>query len=164
MKKLVFLVAICLLPNLVMAENEWPTFSNKAEDPLSFESLMIIAANTENTHPIENFSYKITEFNCTDAVNAASKDKSVEAEFRPDVVGFDGEGINTYHLYVGDELVDGTETRIERKVTFEEEKEIPLGNSDSAHQIIENGDEMPLKTGKAKNPAKNGLMGSCNLL
>ena len=163
MKKLVFLVAICLLPNLVIAEGKWPIFSNQEGAEQNLENLMVIGSNKDKTYPIGKFEYQIAEFNCMELVEAANKDKSKVAEFRPgEVLAEQG---TTYNLYVGDELVDGTDTVIERKAASEEEKvEIPLDNVDSTHHIIKNDDEMPLKTGKAKNPAKNGLMGSCNLL
>jgi hypothetical protein len=150
MKKLVFLMAICLVPNFVMAEGEWPVFSNQENAEQSLENLMVIGANNDKSHLIGGYEYTIASFTCNALVDEANKDKSTIAEFRPGEVL--AEAGTTYNLYLGDALVEGTDTVIERKIASEEEKvEIPLdaGNSND----VEADDKKPA--------SKKGY---CNLL
>ncbi|MDP1723095.1 MAG: hypothetical protein Q8L85_00110 [Alphaproteobacteria bacterium] len=153
MKKLVFLVAICLLPNLVIAVGEWPTFSNQEGAEQSLENLMVIGANSDKGHLIGSYEYTIASFTCNALIDEANKDKSAIAEFRPGEIFVEESA--TYNLYVGDALVDGTETVIKRQAASEEEKEeIPLGTGNS--NAVEDDTEA------VKKPA--GKKGFCNLL
>lgn len=149
MKKLVFLMAICLVPNLVIAVGEWPIFSNQEGAEQSLENLMVIGAHKDKGHLIGSYEYTIASFACNALIDEANKDKSAIAEFRPGEVLVEESA--TYHLYVGDALVDGTETIIERKVASEEEKvEIPL--------------EEGVSNVEADNKKPAGKKGYCNLL
>ncbi|MDP3533088.1 MAG: hypothetical protein Q8S31_07370 [Alphaproteobacteria bacterium] len=153
MKKLVFLVAICLLPNLVIAEGKWPIFSNQEGAEQSLENLMVIGANSDKGYLIGSYEYTITSFTCNALIDEANKDKSAIAEFRPgEILAEEG---TTYNLYIGDVLVEDTETVIKRHAASEEEKvEIPLDTGNS------NGVEDD--TDAVKKPA--GKKGFCNLL
>lgn len=164
MKKLVFLVAICLLPNLVMAEGEWPVFSNQDGAEQNLEKLMVIGSNNDKTYSIGKFEYQIAEFNCMKLVEAANKDKAKVAEFRPgEVLAEEG---TTYNLYIDDALVNGTETMIKRQALSAEE-DVDLNNKSADQSDVGGSSAMQEEEdegGKAKKPSKGGLLSSCNLL
>lgn len=150
MKKLVFLMAICFVPNFVMAENEWPVFSNQENAEQSFENLMAIGVNKDKGHLIGSYEYTIDSFICQGLVEEANKDKLQIAEFRPgEVLAEEG---TAYNLYVGDALVEGTETIIKRQaVSKEDQQDIPLEEKNEVED--QSGDKKPA-----------GKKGYCNLL
>ena len=158
MKKLVFLVAICLLPNLVIAVGEWPIFSNQEGTEQSLENLMVIGANSDKGHLIGSYEYTIASFTCNEIVDNANKDKSAIAEFRPgEVLAEEG---TAYNLYVGGELVEGTETMIKRAAFVEVKEEVDLGSGEADDSNAKQEDKV--NDGKAKKSADGKW--KCNLL
>jgi hypothetical protein len=117
MKKIILLIAICLLPNLATAAgSKWPIFSNKKGAEYSLYVLKGIINKFPETSQIENYTYKIDPHTCEIPLNPDDFNETQLVEYKIAEPSESDATENTanYALFIDDTKIDDSSLLVTR--------------------------------------------------